>query len=315
MTTTPKRRRVKQQTLVITGISGRLGRLLARRLHREWRLIGVDRRGPRHLPKDVRVYDFDIRRKACEDIFRQEPIDAVVHLNILHDPRANTEEHHSFNVVGTHKLLDYCIKHHVAKFVLLSSANVYGASPSNTQFLNEEAPLLAASSFPSIRDLVEIDIYTNSFFWRQPEIDTVILRPVHIVGRVGNAPSNYLRLRHPITLLGFDPMVQLIHVEDVVEAIALSLKPGVRGVFNVTGPGAIALSVLQRHLGRSKLPVPELLLRPALKLLWDLHLVSFPPEELDYIKYICMVDGSRAEQVLGFTPTKSLRETIEAVRY
>jgi UDP-glucose 4-epimerase len=310
-----RRQSPQPRKLVITGISGRLGRLLARRLHKDWEIIGIDRRGPRHLPKDVAVYDIDIRRKACEDVFRRDPVAAVIHLNIMHDPRLNVEERHSFNVVGTHRLLDYCVKHEVGKFVLLSSANVYGASPGNNQLLNEEAPLNAASTFTSIGDLVEMDMYANSFFWRHPEIDTVILRPVHIVGHVGNAPSNYLRLRYPPTLMGFDPMVQIIHAEDVVEALVLSLKPGVRGVFNVTGPGSIALSVLQRQLGRAKLPLPEVLVRPALRMLWDLRLTSFPPDELDFIKYVCMVDGSRARQVLGFEPKKSLRETIEAVRY
>jgi UDP-glucose 4-epimerase len=309
------RRRNRKQRVVITGISGRLGRVLARRLHTSCEVIGIDRRGARHLPQEVMVHDIDIRRKACEDIFRRNKIDSVVHLNILHDPRKTDEEHHSFNVVGTHKLLDYCSKHGVNKFVLLSSSNVYGASPNNQQFLNEEAPLLAASTFMAMRDLVEVDIYTNSFFWRHPEIDTVILRPVHMVGAVNNAPSNYLRLKHPITVLGFDPMVQIVHVEDVVEAIQRSLRPGIRGVFNVTGPGAIALSVLQRQLGRIKLPLPDFFARPFVKALWNLRLTSFPPEEMDFIKYVCMVDGSRAREVLGYRPQKTLRETIEAVRY
>lgn len=312
----PNSRRGKRvRTLVITGISGRLGRLLARRLHKQFRIIGIDRRGPRHLPRDVTVYGFDLRRRAAEDVFRRERIDAVVHLNVLHDPRRRAAERHAFNVQGTHKLLEYCVSSGVTQFVLLSSANVYGASPNNHQFLNEESPLNAAAKFGDMRDLVEIDIYTNSFFWRQPEVDTVILRPVHIVGHVNNAISNYLRMKYPPTVLGFDPMLQIIHVEDVVEAIALSLRPGVRGVFNVVGPGAIALSVLQRQLGRRKLPLPSPVLRTVTDLLSDLKVTAFRAPELDFLKYVCMVDGSRASEVLGFRPTKTLRETIEAVRY
>ena len=308
-------RKKRRRTVAITGISGRLGRQLARRLRKKYTLVGIDRRGARHLPSDVVVHDIDLRRRACEDIFRTSKFDAVVHLNILHDPRKGQKEHHSFNVRGTHKLLDYCIKHDVGKFILLSSANVYGASPDNHQFMNEESPLMAASSFTGIRDLVEIDHYTNSFFWRHPEIDTVILRPVHIVGHVSNAISNYLRMKRLPTLLGFDPMLQIVHLDDVVEAIALSLRPGIRGVFNVTGPGPIALSVLQRQLGRRKLPIPEVLARPLYKALWDLRLTGFPVPEMDYIKFVCMVDGTRAREVLGYEPKRSLRETIEAVRF
>ena len=74
------------------------------------------------------------------------------------------------------------------------------------------APLVA-----EMRDLVEIDHMASSFFWKAREIDTVILRPVHILGGVRNAPSNYLRLSVVPTLLGFDPMVQMIHERDVAE--------------------------------------------------------------------------------------------------
>ena len=38
------------------------------------------------------------------------------------------------------------------------------------------------------------------------------------------------------TVLGFDPMMQFVHEEDVCEAIALALEHGLQGVFNVTGP-------------------------------------------------------------------------------
>ena len=166
-------------------------------------------------------------------------------------------EAHSFNVVGTHKILDLCVRHGVRKVVVLSSANVYGPRPDNSNFLPEEAPLMAAERFSEMRDLIELDMYAQSFMWKHPELETVILRPVNIVGpTVRNAPSNYLRLARPITVLGFDPMVQLIHEEDVCRALALALRPGLRGVFNVTGPGEVPLSSVLRELGRRPIAGP-----------------------------------------------------------
>src|SRR5207249_2978140 len=83
--------------------------------------------------------------------------------------------------------------------------------------------------FPGIRDLVEVDMYAQQYMWKYPEVDTVILRPAHIVGpTVRNAPSTYLRLPRPWTLAGFDPMVQLIHEEDVAHVLALALRPALR---------------------------------------------------------------------------------------
>jgi UDP-glucose 4-epimerase len=300
--------------IVITGVSGRLGRLVAQRLHRDPqnRVVGIDRRPFPDRPKDIEHHRVDLRSKKARDVFRHGQVDALVHMGMLHAPRASTAEHYSWNIGGTTKMLDYCQTYAVPK-VVLSSSNVYGPRPENTQFLTEEAPLLAAQAFPAIRDLVEIDHLASSFFWKAREIETVILRPVHILGRVHNAPSNYLRLEVVPTLLGFDPMVQVIHELDIAEAIVAALRPGSRGIFNVTGPGELPLSAVLAELGRRTVPIPHLVAGPLWTLAWRAGYSSFPVAEFDFIRYVCMVDGTRAATELGFHPRHSLRETIRAV--
>jgi len=300
--------------VVVTGISGNLGRTLAKLLHTRERIIGIDRRAFPGKPKDVEMYQLDLRKKKAEDVFRRNDVRAVIHMGIMHDPRMNEEEHHSFNVVGTTRLLEYCAKYGVKKVVVLSSANVYGPSPDNSNFLTEDAPLMAASRFSEVRDLIEVDMLAHGFFWRHPDSQTVILRPVHIVGpNIKNAPSNYLRLKYPWVLAGFDPIVQLIHVEDAARAMIEALRPEARGVYNVVGPGEVPLSAIARELGRSAIPVPHLIARPLLELLFKYHLASFPPPELDHIQFLCAVDGSRWAKDVGWKPRYSMRETIRSV--
>jgi UDP-glucose 4-epimerase len=301
--------------IVITGISGRLGRLVARRLHREFgiQVIGIDRRHFPERPKDIEHHQVDLRSKKARDIFRQGGVDALVHMGVMHKPRASAEEVYSWNIQGTNRLLEYIVTYNIPKLVVLSSANVYGPRPENAQFLSEDAPLLAAQAFPGMRNLVEIDHMFSSFFWRARDVDTVILRPVHILGAVKNAPSNYLRLPRVPTLLGFDPMIQIVHELDVAEAIACALRPHARGIYNITGPGQLPLSAILAELGKKTVPVPHLLAKPMWRTFWSLGLSGFPVEELDFIKYVCMVDGSRAEAELAYHPQKSLRDTIRAV--
>jgi UDP-glucose 4-epimerase len=172
---------------------------------------------------------------------------------------------------------------------------------------------MGSQGFPDIRDLLEVDHLASSFFWKARDVETVILRPVHILGAVHNAPSNYLRLPVAPTLLGFDPMLQIIHEEDVLDAVVCALRPGVRGIFNVTGPGELPLSAILGELGRRVLPVPHPVARALLSALWRFGASSFPVPEIDFIRYVCMVDGSRAERELGFHPRHSLKETIRAV--
>jgi UDP-glucose 4-epimerase len=141
----------------------------------------------------------------------------------------------------------------------------------------------------------------------------VILRPVHILGRVHNAPSNYLRLDPVPMLLGFDPMVQVIHETDIAEAVMCALTPGARGIYNVVGPGEVPLSVIVRELGRRVLRIPHPLAKPFYATAFRLGLSGYPVAEFDFIRYVCMVDGARAERELGFRARAALRETIRAV--
>src|SRR6185437_348913 len=163
-------------------------------LHRERTVVGVDRRDFIGKPKDIDHERLDLRRKKLRDVFRGGDVDAVIHLGVMHDPRASAAEHHSWNVEGFTKLLDYVSQFRVPKLVVLSSANVYGPQPHSPQFLNEDAPLLGGARFSEIRDLIEVDMLAQGFFWKHPSTETVILRPVHIVGAVHNAASNFMRL-------------------------------------------------------------------------------------------------------------------------
>jgi UDP-glucose 4-epimerase len=305
--------RIASGAVVVTGICGRLGRRLARQLHRGRPVIGLDRREFVGKPKDIEHHQIDVRRKKARELFRGPDIAALVHLGVMHDPRLGAEDHHAWNVVAFQKLLEYVQQYDVPKLVLLSSANVYGPRPDNPQFLSEEAPLLGANRFSDMRDLVELDMLAQSFFWKHPQTETVILRPTHILGTVQNAPSNYLRLKVVPTLMGFDPMVQVVHQDDVVNAIQLALRPGVRGIFNIAGPPPVPLSKILSLLNRTQVPVPYSMAKVGVERLWRYRMTSFPAPELDFIRYVCMVEDNRAREVLGYSPRFDLEPTVRAV--
>jgi UDP-glucose 4-epimerase len=300
--------------VAVTGICGNLGRALARLLHTETNLIGIDRRPFPERPKDVVHHEVDLRKRKVEEVFRRQPVEAVIHLGLRHDPRTPFSEAHSFNILGTQRLFELCVQYGVKKVVVLSSADVYGPAPDNSNFLTEEAPLMAADRYSGVRDLIELDMYAQSFLWKHPEIETVVLRPVHIVGpTIQNAASKYLRLARKVTVLGFDPMIQLIHMEDACRAVAIAPRPGARGVYNVTGPGEVPLSIILRELGRPTFPVPHVVVRSLLEWAFEARITDFPPEQVDHLQYLCAVDGSRATRDLGYAPRYSLKETIRSV--
>jgi len=312
-TPAPRSSAAEDGAVIITGIVGRMGLLVARKLHRSGTVIGIDRRKFEGKPEDIVHHQIDLRRRKTRDIFRAGGIRAVVHLGVMHNLRESDKTHHEWNVVGFQKLLEYVSEYDVPKLVVLSSATLYGPSPDNPQFLSEEAPLLGAQEFSRIRDLVEVDMLAQSFFWKHPSVETVILRPCHILGRVRNAPSNYCRMERPLTVMGFDPMLQVIHERDVVEAISLALRPGARGIFNLRGPGELPLSRMLRMLGKRAISMPGPLIKGLAGSMWSARTAGFPMPEIDHLRYICMVDDSRARTELGFHPKYDMEQTLRAV--
>ena len=301
--------------IVLTGISGRFGRRIAQRLSRHHEVIGIDRRACPGLPKGVAHERVDIRRRPAENIFRSKPVDAVIHLGVVHNFRAPSEELYVQNVIGTETLLRYVSNYNVTKLILMSTADVYGPMPTNSHFINEDAPLMASQGFPETRSLVAVDRAVQSFFWRHHDIETTILRPAHIVGpNVRNAPSKYFRLRVIPTIMGFDPMVQLIAEDDLLKMMDSCLEPGVRGVLNLASTEPVPLSRLLKIIGKPLLPVPYPLFRFYLEKAWRYRLTSFPAAELDHIRFNAVLDTSRADKIITKRAERSLYEILEPFR-
>ena len=303
------------EKVLITGISGGQGRLLARRLLERYEVCGVDVVYWEGAPPGVDVQVVDLRKNTLEDVIRRELPNAIVHMGFVRHFQASEDTRHDVNVRGTKQLLDHCVNHGVQNLVLLSSSYVYGAFPENPYYMDEDAPLSASRSYPEIRDLVEVDTLASSFLWRYPQIRTCVLRPVNVLGYfVHSMIGRYLRETRVPTVMGFDPMMQFIHEEDISEAIALALEQGLQGVFNVTGPGEVPLHTAIRETGGTPLSMPELLMRPLFARAFRWGLIPYPAGAIDYLKYPITISGERFVEATNFRPLFSLEEIFQSLR-
>jgi len=303
------------EKVLITGISGGQGRLLARRLLENYEVCGVDRVPWEGHPPEVAVHVVDVRKKKFEDVIRTELPTAVVHMGFVRHFRSGQRIRHDVNVRGTKQLLDHCVNHGVQSLVVLSSTYVYGAAPENPYYMDEDSPLSASRSYPEIRDMVEVDTLASAFLWRYPHLRTCVLRPVNVLGYyVHSMIGQYLREPRVPTVMGFDPMMQFIHEEDLSEAIALALEHGLQGVFNVTGPGEVPLHAAIRETGGTALAIPEPIIRPLFARLFRWGMISYPPGALDYLKFPITVAGDRFVEATGFRPLFGLEETFQSLR-
>ena len=303
------------EKVLITGIAGGQGRLLARRLAENYEVCGVDRVEWEGAPRGIRVHSVDLRKKKFEDVIRTELPTAIVHMGFVRHFRSDAGTRHDVNVRGTKQLIDHCVNHGVQKLVVLSSSYVYGAFPENPYFMDEDQPLSGSRSYPEIRDLVEVDTLATAFLWRYPHIRTCVLRPVNVLGfTVHSMIAEYLRQRTVPTVMGFDPMMQFIHEEDVSEAIALALEHGLQGVFNVVGPGEVPLHTAIRESGGRALPLPEPLMRPVFAQAFRFGLLPYPPGAIDYLKFPITLSGARFVEATRFRPLFGLEEIFQSLR-
>src|SRR2546426_9541977 len=67
------------EKLLITGIAGGQGRLIARRVADFFQIAGVDRQPWEGFPPNIRMHVVDLRKRKFEDVFRPERPDALAH--------------------------------------------------------------------------------------------------------------------------------------------------------------------------------------------------------------------------------------------
>ena len=301
------------RTVLVTGAAGSVGGVVVERLAAAgFEVHAVDRREPTDLPRSATAHRADIRKRGFDDLLKKLRPRALVHLARVRSFSVPLAERHKVNFEGTVHVLETALSCGVKKLIFPSRHTVYGALPDHPHFLSEDHPPSAGRTFPEIQDLVAADLYACGLLWRHPEAEVVVLRPVNVLGpNVSTLFASYLAPDRVFTIAGYDPLYQVLHEDDFALAIELALEPGLKGVFNVTGPGEVPLHVIVEESGARRVPLPE----PLVRLVQGrLGFARVPQGAIDFLKFPCTVDGKRFVKATGFSPRHSLRETIRSLR-
>ena len=207
---------------------------------------------------------------------------------------------------------DHCHAYNVEQAIFVGRHTYYGAAPDSPLYHTEEEPPSGATTFPELADLVAADLYAGSALWRYPEITTTVLRVCYTLGPSHHGTlAGFLGARRVPMILGFDPLFQFMHENDAAEAIVVALEKKARGVFNVSGPPPLPLSVIARAAGKKTFPVPEPLFRT---LLGRFGLPGLPQGAIAHIKYPIVIDSMRFKKTIGFRYEFDAESTIESYR-
>lgn len=257
-----------------------------------------DRQNFHFIKGDIR--NFDLIKKAVESIdavFHQAALVSVV--SSFNNPIAT----HDVNVTGTLNLLKACLDSDVKRFILASSAAIYG----ETKFLPMKENMTPRPLSPYAVSKLVAESYAK-LFYKAYGLETVSLRYFNVYGprqRYGpysvvipNFINRVLNDQPPIIHGDGEQTRDFVSVQDVVDAnmVASRSKNAVGQVFNVGTGKAASLNQLAKTV---------------LKILEKTNLkpVHTEPRLGDTSTGSC-ADISRARKVLGFNPRVSLEEGL-----
>jgi UDP-glucose 4-epimerase len=297
--------------VLLPGASGVLGRKVALRLSGEGhQVVGIDRRPWLNAP--IEFHEVDLRKRAAEDIFRRTRPQVVVHMATVTSLAVSGEERYQINLGGTRAVFEHSRAYGVEHCIFVGRHTYYGAGPDSPLFHREDEPPQALNRFPELADLVAADLYAGTALWRFPELTTSVLRACYTLGPSGHGTlASFLRGKRVPMVIGFDPLFQFMHEDDLVQAISATLERRPRGVFNVAGPQPLPLSRVIVATGRIPVPLPEIAVQAVLG---RFGFPKMPPGALGHVKYPVVVDAQAFREQTGFAHAFDEVQTLQAYR-
>jgi len=234
-------------------------------------------------------------------IVKATRVDTILHtFMITNSATVPDRAMHEINVIGTMNLLAAAgaagssVRHIVVK----SSTLVYGSSASDPNTFAEDTPRTSVPRNSVERALVEAEGLVRDFSEDNPATKVTVLRFANVLGTHLATPISRL-LSRPLcpAVLGFDPLLQFVEVDDVVAALLHVTGAGIPGLYNVAAEGRLPWSEVASICGTQLVPIsPYTLfhLRPLARLF------EVPDELFDLLRFGRGVDTRRFAST-GFT--------------
>ena len=293
------------RVVLVTGVARDLGRRFARQLTAAPdvdRVIGVDISPPRGDMGAVSFARADIRNPVIAKVIMREQVDTVVHMSVLPSASGGGGAAKELNVIGTMQLLAACQQSpDLEHFVLKSSTAVYGSSSRDPAMFSEDMDARRVGAVGFVKDLNEVEGYVRGFARRRPDVRVTTLRTASALGpRVSTPLAAYFRLPVIPTVLGFDPRMQFLNDNDLLDAIEHATLSDI----------AMMLSQAIRRLGRPALPMPAFAVASFGSAMRQARLADFSREQVAFLTYGRGVDTTRMRDMLGFRPSRTTEEAF-----
>jgi hypothetical protein len=186
--------------------------------------------------------------------------------------------------------------------VVLSSATVYGAWPTNPVPLTEQAPLRPNPELSFAVRAAERERLTAEWKSGHPAVRAAVLRPAVPVAEDDDGwLARSLRAAAGPIDAGDDPPGQFVHLDDLASAIDHARRLELDGPYNVAPDGWIAGDQLRALGGGPRVRLPDRIAARAAGIRWRLLLATSPPGLAEYARHPWVVANDRL-RATGWTP-------------
>lgn len=297
--------------VVLTGAAGSLGRRVLARLAADpavRRIVAIDLVEPPTLPARASFFAADLATSDIKPLV--EGASAVVHLAFSAGAEVDEDGTARANIEGTRRLLDAAGAVGVEHVVLVSSAAVYGAWPGNPVPLTEEAPVRPNPGAGYAVQKAEIERVGAEWRGTHPGTTVTVLRPA-----VAVAEGEHSWLARSLGLAGSvragadDPPMQLLHLDDLADAVEVARRRRLDGPFNVAPDGWLSGEDARALAGAPpRVRLPEQVVTAFAGLLWRWKVGRMPPGMVPYTMHPWAVANDRIKAA-GWAPAHSNEET------
>ena len=168
--------------------------------------------------------------------------------------------------------------------------------------------------FQYAEDKAQVEELLGEFAKEHPEVGLTVLRGCVVMGpKADNFISRAFSKPFLVAVDGYDPPMQFIHEDDLVDVMAHCLSERVTGIYNVAGEGTVPWSEMARLSGRRLLTLPPSLAYWITGTAWKLRLQGDSPAcGLDFIRYPWVTSTDKIQRELGVRFRYSSREALEA---
>ncbi len=300
--------------VAVTGLGTFLGRRLVERLlsSARVRVVGLDHRRPFRVDERVRFHRVDLTEPTADsrlaDVLRRERVDAVVHTAFRVEPTPDLEMDHELETIGSLHVMNACSAAKIRRLVVASSTMLYGPRPDNPNVLTESHPLRGHPEAHTVMNRVEVEDLLADWRNGHPDTEVTVLRPCWVFGPTyWDHVVRYFSLPVVPMVMGYDPLVQLLHEDDLLFAFEQATLAPHPGVFNLVGSGVLPLSTLLRLGGKRVLSLPSPLLYRMAYYPSQGQTGDPPAAFYDYLRYLWVADGRRGWDEFG-EPVYSTKE-------